>query len=123
VARVDGGVLDAREHRRAGFCLRLREKGPGIGGGTSTCGRAPWRPRRSTLLTWTADREILAAGAVPAAVVRAEAELVDGRRIGFGTVAGPRYRGRYAGKVRFFLAELPLADRGDDEAGGSGRLR
>ena len=120
VARVEGGVLDAREHRQAGFCLRLTQARSAFGGGgTSTCGRAPWRPRRSTLLTWPAGRErVLAAGAVPASVVRAEAELVDGRRIGFDTVAGPRYRGRYAGKLRFFLALLPLADPGDDETGG-----
>ena len=85
VARVEGGVLDAREHRQAGFCLRLTQARSAFGGGgTSTCGRAPWRPRRSTLLTWPAGRDrVLAAGAVPASVVRAEAELVDGRRIGF----------------------------------------
>jgi hypothetical protein len=119
VARLDGASLDARDSRRAGFCLRLAERDPALGGGSGTCGRAPWRPHRSELIAWVVDRDrLLAAGAVPASVVRAEAELVDGRRIGFDTVAGPRYRGHYAGRLRFFLAALPLADRSDSDAGG-----
>jgi hypothetical protein len=55
---------------------------------------------------------------VPAAIARAEAELADGRRVGFETTRGPGYRGRNAGKVRFFLAALPLTDPSDDESGG-----
>src|SRR5687768_17400939 len=62
--------------------------------------------------------KLFTAGAVPASVTRAEAQLVDGRRVAFDTVAGPGYRGRHAGKLRFFLAELPLADPGDEDAGG-----
>src|SRR5688572_24523191 len=97
VARIDGASLDARDSRQAGFCLRLTEGE--FGGGSGTCGRAPWRARRSNLIAWPADRDrVIAAGAVPASVVRGEAELVDGRRIGFDTVAGPRYRGHYEGK-------------------------
>ena len=118
VARIDGWRLDARDDKPTGFCLRLEASDSAFGGGSRTCGQAPWRPRRANLIAWVSDDRLLAAGAVPASVTRAEAELVDGRRIGFDTVAGPRYRGRYGGKLRFFLAELPLADPRDDEAGG-----
>jgi hypothetical protein len=117
-ARIDGGSLDARDDRRSGFCLRLTEAGNRYGGGSGSCGRAPWRPRRSNLVTWPAGERLLVAGAVPAGVARGEAELVDGHRIGFDTVAGPGYHGRYAGKLRFFLAALPPADPSDDESGG-----
>jgi len=118
VARIDGGSLDARDDRRSGFCLRLSENGDRYGGGSGSCGRAPWRPGRSTLIAWVAGERLLVAGAVPAGVARGQAELVDGRRVAFDTVAGPRYRGRYAGKLRFFLAALPIADPRDDEAVG-----
>jgi hypothetical protein len=119
VARSDGWRLAALDSKPAGFCLRLEESDSRFGGGGSgTCGRAPWRPRRTNLIAWVSDGRLLTAGAVPASVMRAEAELVDGRRIGFDTVEGPRYRGRYAGRLRFFLAPLPLADPRDDDAGG-----
>ncbi len=117
VARIDGGSLDARD-RRGDLCLRVSEGPAEFEGGAGTCGRAPWRPRRSSLVTWVADERLLVAGAAPAAITRAEAELSDGRRIGFDTVAGPGYRGRYAGKLRFFLASLPLTDPSDDDGGG-----
>jgi hypothetical protein len=119
VARIDGARLAARDDARsAGFCLSLRTGDTLSGGGSDTCGRAPVRPRRSTLIAWVTGEKLFAAGAVPASVTRAEAELVDGRRIAFETVAGPGYRGRHAGKLRFFVAELPLADPGDDDGGG-----
>ena len=118
VARIDGAHLDARDDRGSGLCMELRTGDGFSGGGSSTCGRAPVRAHRSTLIAWVADDKLLTAGAVPASVTRAEAELVDGRRVAFDTVAGPGYRGRYAGKLRFFLAELPLADPSDDETGG-----
>lgn len=91
VARIDGARLDARDDRGLGFCMRLTEGDTELDGGSGTCGRAPWRARRSTLIAWLdGDRDrVLAAGAVPASVARAEAQLADGRRIGFDTVAGP----------------------------------
>jgi hypothetical protein len=119
VASIDRGSLHVRDDRGADLCVSLNAGESEYDSGTRTCGRAPWRPRRAMLLTWLGEGErVLAGGAVPAAVTRAEAELVDGRRIGFDTVAGRAYRGRYAGKLRFFLAALPLADPRDDEAGG-----
>jgi hypothetical protein len=119
VARIDGASLDARDSpREGGFCLRVSESRDGLGGGSGTCGRAPWRSRRSALVTWIHDERLIVGGAVPAAVARAEAELADGRRMAFDTVAGAGYRGRHAGRLRFFLASLPLADPADDEAGG-----
>ena len=118
VARIDGATLDASVSTRAGFCLRLSLGTDGRGGGSGTCGRAPWRPRRAELVTWQSGGRLLVAGAVPAAVTHAEAELVDGRRVGFDTVPGAAYKGRYAGKLRFFLAAVPLADPQDEDTGG-----
>src|SRR3954464_7715661 len=88
VARTDGASLDARDSPRTGFCLRITEQDSESRGGSGTCGRAPRRARRWNLATWVAGDRVLAGGAVPASVTRAEAELVDGRRIGFDTVAG-----------------------------------
>jgi hypothetical protein len=118
VARIDEATLDARDSTRTSFCLRLTFERSGSSGGSSTCGAAPWRPRRSNLVTSVAGAQLLAAGAVPASITRAEAEFVDGRRVAIDTVAGPGYRGRHAGKLRFFLAALPLADPDDTHAGG-----
>src|SRR5919107_2118078 len=118
-ARSDGWLLDARDSEREGFCLGLSQADPQLGGGGSgTCGRAPWRPGRTNLIAWVSGRELVVAGAVPASVVRAEAELVDGRRVAFDTVEGPRYRGRLAGRLRFFVAAMRAADPDDDETGG-----
>jgi hypothetical protein len=117
VARIDGGSLDARD-RDGELCLRVAHITSDFEGGGTSCAKAPWRPRRSSLVTWVAGDRLLAGGAVPAAITRAEAELSDGRRVGFETVAGPGYRGRYAGRLRFFLAKLPLADPQDLESGG-----
>ena len=88
------------------------------GAGSSSCGSGPWRARRSALVTLSENDRVVVAGAVPAAIARAEAELADGRRVAFDTVAGPGYRGRYAGRLRFFLAPVPLTDSRDEEAGG-----
>src|SRR4051794_6670306 len=118
VARTEGVRLDARDASRTELCLRLTETGSESGGGSGTCGRSPWRPRRSTLISVLNGDRVLAGGAVPASVTRAEAELSDGRRVAFDTVAGPGYHGRQAGKLRFFLAPLPVSDPADDEAGG-----
>jgi hypothetical protein len=119
VARGDGWRLDARDDERSGFCLRLTEADSQLGGGGSgTCGQAPWRQGRSQLIAWVSGSELVVAGAVPATVTRAEAELQDGRRVAFDTVAGPRYRGRYAGRLRFFVTAMRAADPRDDEAGG-----
>jgi hypothetical protein len=119
VARSNGWVLDARDGERAEFCLRLSQADSQLGGGGSgTCGRAPWRQGRSELIAWVDDRELVVAGAVPASVMRAEAELVNGRRVAFDTVEGPRYRGRLAGRLRFFVAAMRAADPRDDETGG-----
>jgi hypothetical protein len=123
VARVDGVGLDASDSRRAGFCLRLAAGADGFGGGSSRCGQAPWRPRRSMLVTWESGGRLLAGGAAPSAVTRVEAELSDGRRIGVDTVQGPRYRGRYARKLRFFLAVLPLSEPRDEDTHGLVALR
>jgi hypothetical protein len=119
VARIDGARLEARDDRASAFCLDLRTGDGGYG----TCGRAPWRPRRSMLVAQVSADRLFAAGAVPASVTRAEAELADGRRIAFDTVEGRGYRGRHAGRLRFFLAELPLADPGDEETGGLRAVR
>jgi len=70
------------------------------------------------LATLIDDAELFAAGAVPAAIASGEAELADGRRVRFETVPGPGYRGRHSGRLRFFLASMPLTDPSDDEAGG-----
>jgi len=119
VARIDGWRLDARDDRRSGFCLRLESTARDLGGGGSgTCGPSPWRPGRSSLIAWVSGSDLVVAGAVPVGVARAEAELVDGRRVGFDTVEGPRYRGRLAGRLRFFVAAMPAADPRDDETGG-----
>jgi hypothetical protein len=118
VARIDGAKLTATDRARAGFCLQVTKSDPRSSGGSGTCGRAPWRARRSSLITMIDGSRLLAAGAVPAAITRAEAELADGRRVGFDTVAGPGYRGRHAGKLRFFLAALPLSDPSDEDSGG-----
>lgn len=119
VARIPGGSLDVHDGKGAEFCVRLSDTASEFEGGESTCERAPWRPRRSIVLTWVGGGERpLVGGAVPAAITRGEAELSDGRRIGFDTVAGTGYHGRYAGKLRFFLAKLPLADRSDLDDGG-----
>src|SRR5215210_112382 len=118
VARGDGWRLDAGDERSS-FCLRLTEADPELGGGGSgTCGRAPWRQGRSALIAWVSGSELVVAGAVPASVTRAETQLEDGRRVAFDTVVGPRYRGRYAGRLRFFVAAMRAADARDDEGGG-----
>src|SRR5829696_4128251 len=51
VARIEGAGMDVLDDARTGFCLRITEGDPDSGGGSSTCGRAPWRPRRSSLAT------------------------------------------------------------------------
>lgn len=101
VARSEGAALGASDDADGSLCLRLESSDPLRNGGSSTCGPAPVRALRSMLLTLTGGDRVLAAGAVPAAIVRAEAELADGRRVGFETTAGPRYRGRHAGRGRF----------------------
>ena len=123
VARIDDASLRARDDRASEFCLDLRMGDGSSGGGYGTCGPAPWRPRRSMLIAWVSGAKLFAAGAVPASVTRAEAELADGRRVAFDTVVGPGYRGRYAGRLRFFLAELPLVDPEDDDTGGLRAVR
>src|SRR5688500_13066908 len=90
VARIEGGSLDARD-RGGELCLRVAQITSDFEGGGTSCEKAPWRPRRSSLVSWVAGDRLLAGGAVPAAITRAEAELSDGRRIGFETVAGPGY--------------------------------
>src|SRR5215213_3863961 len=83
VARTEGARLDARDSAPAAFCLDLREGDKRSARRSATCGRAPWRPRRSILITWSHDDRLLLGGAVPASVARAEAELSDGRRLAF----------------------------------------
>ena len=118
VARTEGARLDARDDSGGDFCLRLTTGEAFESGGSSTCGGAPLRPLRAVLVTTVDEDRLVAAGAVPAAIARAEAELAGGRRVGFETVPGPGYHGRHAGMLRFFLASLPLTDPADDEAGG-----
>ena len=66
VARGDGWRLDARDDERSSFCLRLTEADSQLGGGGSgTCGLAPWRQGRSQLIAWVSGSELVVAGAVP----------------------------------------------------------
>src|SRR5829696_313988 len=58
VARIDGASLDARDSTRVGFCLRVTEGRSESGGGSRTCGRAPWRARRSNLVTWSSGERL-----------------------------------------------------------------
>ena len=114
-----GGRAQRRRQPRRPRRPRLRDLLPGDCSGGSSGGNlragaaagAPLGPE-----TFAGGDGVVAGGAVPAAVARAEAELSDGQRFAVDTVAGERYRGRYAGRLRFFLLSLPTvaADDFDD---------
>ena len=120
VARHGGVVLRATDERDGSFCLSLTGD---EGGGSSGCGPAPVRPYRTMVVSDVEDERVLIGGAGPAAAARVEAELADGRRVDRPTLAGERYRGRVAGRVRFFLLEVPATDRGQEDGGGVVLLR
>jgi hypothetical protein len=103
VARDGSSSLAMKDHGRSEICVDVFEGDSGSG----TCDRAPLRERRSVVMTMSENGRLLAGGAVPAGIARAEAEAADGRRVAVATVAGERYRGRHAGRLRFFLVSLP----------------
>ena len=66
------------------------------------CGGEP-RALREPMISTEGNR--LVWGFVAPEVASVEIVTTRGRHVGTPTTAGPRYRGRYAGKVRFFLIE------------------
>jgi hypothetical protein len=89
--------------RGADLCLVLDGAGEGTG-----CA-PPARSLRHPNLDSSPTGDGLAFyGTVTPDVAAVELQFADGRRVAAPTTPGPAYRGRYAGRVRFFLAEAPV---------------
>ena len=54
-------------------------------------------------------------GAVSAAAASVEVAFPGGQVVRLPTLAGDAYTGRAAGRVRFFLGEITLTDKADDD--------
>ena len=109
VAKVDGATLTANDDRAddnrpdSDFCVSVKTEGSA----SETCHIAPGRPYEALVAQAPGSGRRFVGGAVPVAVTHVDVERVDGVRVGADTVAGERYRGRQAGKVRFFLLAVP----------------
>ena len=107
IARGDGATLSASDER-GDLCVDLSLDEPSEGGGIgSFCSDPPVRAFGTMIVNASGAERTIVGGATPAGVARVEAERDDGVRFGAETVAGERYRGRHAGKVRFFLVSVP----------------
>jgi hypothetical protein len=114
-----GGQLFAFD-QRGDLCLAVRRPGQRLPG--SICGDQVPRLRTPTLnfQTFGRGRPAFAWGVVAPEVRAVEAVFPSGRRISTETSEGAAYRGRLAGRVRFFVAETraePLYVRLLDQAG------
>lgn len=106
VVKIDGMRLLASD-LRGSLCVELAlevESGEGVG---ESCADPPVRAFGTITVNSSDEDGSAVGGAAPPSVARVEAEREDGTRFGAETVAGERYRGRHAGKVRFFLLAVP----------------
>ena len=109
VAKVDGATLTASDDPAdanrpdSDFCVGVKTEG----GSSETCHIAPRRPYEALVAQALGAGRRFVGGAVPLAVAHVDVERADGVRVGADSVAGERYRGRQAGKVRFFLVAVP----------------
>jgi hypothetical protein len=92
--------------------LCLQARGPTIGVATDCLDEIPDVARHVHLasVTETSDRAAVWFGAVPPNVATAELVFASGARLSAQAVAGPAYRGRFAGRVRFVLLAAPNLD-------------
>jgi hypothetical protein len=86
------------------LCLRL-EGDPETGG---SCAPPPRSVRHPNLATARAGDAPVLFGTVTADVATVDLRFADGQRVAAPTTPGAAYRGRHAGRVRFFLAEAPV---------------
>ncbi len=103
------GTTEMTFHAARGTaCVGLRTRGEG---GTVECGEVPLGRLDAQLAT----RGTFVAGAVPAGTASVEVEYADGGRVRANTTTGSAYRGRYAGKLVFFIVDAAAAHPGPDE--------